>query len=98
LKSDQSRRKSFSAPAVEAPNWTGSGYRASLPLKALRLISHRMGQSRMQRGHMPLVGDTSLTRVVVPLVVLPFRYALFLVTLSLIYGSHLYVCKPRREG
>jgi len=73
LKWLQSSWKSFNAPAVEAPNWTGSGYRASLPLKALRLISHSMGQSRMQRGHMPLVGETSLTRVVVPLVDLPFR-------------------------
>jgi len=46
-------------------------------------------------GHMPLVGLTSLTRVVVPLVDLPFRYALFLVTLSLILCSHLYVCKTK---
>ena len=53
----------------------------------------------MQMGHMPLVGDTSLTLVVVPQVDLPFRYALFLVTRSLILDSspsHVYICKPRR--
>ena len=101
LKWLQSSWKSFSAPAVLAPNCTGSGYRASLPLKADRLISHRMGQSRMHRGHMPLVGEVSLTLVVVPLVDLPLRYALLWVTLSLIVcfsPSHLYKRKPRREG
>ena len=36
----------------------------------------------MHSGHMPLVGLTSLTLVVVPVVDLPFRYAEFLVTLS----------------
>jgi hypothetical protein len=44
-----------------------------------------MGQSLMHMGHMPLVGDTSLTLVVVPLVDLPFRYALLWLTLSLIF-------------
>ena len=55
------------------PYWTGSGYSVSLPLNADKLISHRIGQSRMQSGHIPLTELTSLTRVVVPVVDFPFR-------------------------
>jgi len=44
-----------------------------------------IGQSRMHMGHIPLVGLVSLTRVVVPVVDFPFKYALFLCTRSLIF-------------
>ena len=75
-----------------APNCTGSGYSASLPRKADSEISHSMVQSRMHRGHMPLVGEVSLTLVVVPAVLLPFRYALLWVTLSLMVCFFSFSC------
>ena len=73
LKSDQSTPKYFSPPAVLCPNWAGSGYNASRPLKADRLISHRVGQFLMQIGHMPLVQLASLTLSEVPVVDFAFR-------------------------
>ena len=70
---EQSNPKSFNAPAVLVPNSRGSGYSASRPRKVERLISQSIGQSRMQIGHIPLVGLTSFTLVFVPQVDLPFR-------------------------
>ena len=69
----QSKWKSFKAPAVLYPDCSGSGYNASLPLNDDKPISQRNGQSLIHIGRIPLVGLTSLTLVIVPVVDFAFR-------------------------